>query len=103
MSATEPAITHDIRARLAVGYEDLHDDRLTHPGSPLAPATWLETETADGSIASTAADMCAFARLLLCGGKGPTGRLISEKAFAEMTTGRARVDETGAYGYGVWI
>ena len=71
MSATEPAITHDIRARLAVGYEYLHDDRLSHPDAPLAPATWLETETADGSIASNAADMCAFVRLLLRGGEGP--------------------------------
>jgi D-alanyl-D-alanine carboxypeptidase len=60
MSATEPVITHDIRPRIAAGYEYLHDDRLSHAGSPLAPATWLETETADGSIASTAADMCVF-------------------------------------------
>src|SRR6185436_19605769 len=52
MSSTEPAITHDMRALLAVGYEYLHDDRLSHSGSPLAPATWLETATADGSIAS---------------------------------------------------
>jgi CubicO group peptidase (beta-lactamase class C family) len=51
MSATEPAITHAMRARLAVGYEYLHDDRIGYPGAPLAPATWLETDTADGSIA----------------------------------------------------
>lgn len=103
MSATEPAITHDIRARLAVGYEFLHDDRVGYPGAPLAPATWLETETADGSIASTAADMCAFVRLLLREGEGPSGRLLSEKAFAQMTTGNACGDGTDAYGYGLWI
>ena len=74
MSATEPAITHDTRARLAVGYEYLHDDRLSHPDAPLAPATWLETETADGSIASTATDMCAFVRFLLRGGEGLLSR-----------------------------
>src|ERR1700694_2267692 len=101
MSATEPAITHDIRARLAVGYEDLHDDRLTHPGSPLAPATWLETETADGSIASTATDMCAFVRLLMCGGEGPTDRLLSEEEFAQMSAGNPLGDENDAYGYGL--
>jgi D-alanyl-D-alanine carboxypeptidase len=100
MSATEPAITHDIRTRLAVGYEYLHDDRLSHPDSPLAPATWLETETADGSIASTAADMCAFVRLLLREGEGPNGRLLSEEAFAQMNTGNP-VDENDAYGYGL--
>lgn len=99
--ATEPAITHDIRARLAVGYEYLHDDRMGHSGAPLAPATWLETETADGSIASTAADMCAFVRLLLREGEGPTGRLLSEEAFAQMSTANPREDETAAYGYGL--
>ena len=103
MSATEPAITHDIRARLAVGYEYLHDDRIGHPGAPLAAATWLETETADGSIASTAADMCALVRLLLRAGEGPTGRLLSEQAFAEMTTRHARFDETVGYGFGLTV
>jgi CubicO group peptidase (beta-lactamase class C family) len=101
MVATEPAITHDIRARLAVGYEYLHDDRLGHSGAPQAPATWLETETADGSIASTAADMCAFLRLLLRAGEGPNGRLLSEEAFAQMSTGTPDEDEAVAYGYGL--
>jgi D-alanyl-D-alanine carboxypeptidase len=103
MSTTAPAITHDIRSRLAVGYEYLHDDRIGYPGAPLAPATWLETETADGSIASTAAEMCAFVRLLLREGEGPSGRLLSEQAFAQMTTGNAYEDETDAYGYGLLI
>ena len=103
MWATEPAITHEIRGRLAVGYGYLHDDRLGYSGATLAPATWLQTETADGSIASTAADMCAFTRLLLRAGEGPTGRLLSARAFAEMTTGRTPDDEGGAYGYGLSI
>ncbi|MDQ2967882.1 MAG: beta-lactamase family protein [Actinomycetota bacterium] len=101
MLATEAAITHDIRARLAVGYEYLHDDRLSHSEAPLAPATWLETETADGSIASTAADMCAFVRLLMREGEGPQGRLLSEEAFAQMSTGNPGEDENDAYGYGL--
>jgi CubicO group peptidase (beta-lactamase class C family) len=99
MSATEPAITHDTRARLAVGYEYLHDDRLSHTDAPLAPATWLETETADGSIASTATDMCAFVRFLLRGGEG----LLSEEAFAQMSTGNPVEDENDSYGYGLLI
>jgi CubicO group peptidase (beta-lactamase class C family) len=101
MFATEPAITHDIRARLAVGYAYLHDDRLSHADAPLAPATWLETETADGSVASTATDMCAFVRLLLRGGEGPNGRLLSEEAFARMSAGTPGEDENAAYGYGL--
>jgi len=44
-----------------VGYDYLYDDRLGYPGRPLVPATWVETATADGSIASTAGDMAAFA------------------------------------------
>lgn len=103
MSATEPAITHSIRARLAVGYQYLHDDRMGHPGAPLAPATWLETKTADGSIASTAADMCAFVRLLLRAGEGLSGRLLSERAFAQMTTGHTHDKGGDAYGYGLSI
>jgi CubicO group peptidase (beta-lactamase class C family) len=101
MSATEPAIRHDMRARLAVGYEYLHDDRVGHPGAPLAPATWLQTDTADGSIASTPEDMCAFVRLLLRGGEGPKGRLLSERSFAEMSAGRNRMGEGAAYGFGL--
>ena len=101
MSATEPAITHDIRARLAVGYEYLHDDRLSHSRSLLAPATWLETETADGSIASTAADMCAFVRLLMRGGEGPNGRLLSEEAFEQMSAANLSEDEPAVYGLGL--
>jgi D-alanyl-D-alanine carboxypeptidase len=103
MTATEPEITHDIRARLAVGYEYLHDDRVGHPEAPLAPATWLETDTADGSIASTAADMCAFVRFLLRAGDGPTGRVLSPRMFAAMVADRVRVDETYAYGLGLAI
>ncbi|MDP9303191.1 MAG: beta-lactamase family protein [Actinomycetota bacterium] len=103
MLSTEPAITHDIRPRLAVGYEYLHDDRLSHSCAPLAPATWLETATADGSIASTPEDMSAFVRLLMRGGEGPNGRLLSEGAFAQMSTGTPWEDGTVAYGYGLLL
>jgi CubicO group peptidase (beta-lactamase class C family) len=103
MRATEPAITNEIRARLAVGYEYLHDDRMGYAGAELAPATWLETGTADGCLASTASDMCAFARFILRSGEGPNGRLLSAEAFARMTTAHARDDTGGGYGYGLSI
>ena len=101
MAATEPAITNEMRARLAVGYEYLHDDRIGYPGRPLAPATWLETATADGSIASTARDMAAFARMILRRGVGPDGRLISEASFARMEQPHARTLLGNGYGYGL--
>jgi CubicO group peptidase (beta-lactamase class C family) len=65
---TEPEVTVGIRDRMAVGYDRLHDDRTPEPDDPLFPAPWLETGTADGSLASTAGDLAAFARFLLNGG-----------------------------------
>jgi D-alanyl-D-alanine carboxypeptidase len=103
MSATEPAITNEIRARLAVGYEYLHDDRLGYGGAELAPATWLETGAADGCIASTASDMCKFVRVLLRSGAGSGGRLLSANAFGRMTSVHARDEAGDGYGYGLSI
>ena len=64
---TVPEITVEIRDRMAVGYDRLHDDRAPDPSDPLFPAAWLETGTADGCLASNAADLAAFARHLLGG------------------------------------
>lgn len=101
MLASEPEITNEIRERLAVGYAYLHDDRIGHPGIPLVPATWLETATADGSIAATADDMAAYARLLL--GRGTAGgiRVVSEAAFARMIAPHAALAPDATYGYGL--
>lgn len=44
-----PTITSDDHGRLAVGHAPTLDDRPWWPGRPLSPATWLETDTADGS------------------------------------------------------
>lgn len=105
MHNTVSVITHDIRSRTAVGYEPLYDDRPPHPTHPLEPATWLETGTADGSIASTAADMAAYVRMLLNRGQGPAGSLVSQRSFDRMTQHVVRSDEDhGAfYGYGLTI
>jgi CubicO group peptidase (beta-lactamase class C family) len=106
MDSTEPVITHDTRKRLAVGYESLYDDRPAHPSHPLVPATWLETGTADGSIASTAVDMAVYVRMLLNRGQGPRGRVLSEESFRLMTRRVIELpdedEEHGSsYGYGL--
>jgi CubicO group peptidase (beta-lactamase class C family) len=88
MTASEPAITHATRDRLAIGYEPARDDVALRPGDPLAPATWLTTATADGSVAATAADLAAFARLLMTDRSGIVERMA--------TPGTA----SGADGYG---
>ncbi len=97
MAASVPAITHDTRRRMAVGYEPLYDDRPAHSACPLAPATWLETATADGSIAATAADLAAYLRMLLNRGQGPRGRLLSEESFRRLTRPVIAPDD-GAHG-----
>jgi CubicO group peptidase (beta-lactamase class C family) len=64
---TEPEITVDVRGRMAIGYDRLHDDRAPSAADPLYPATWLETGTADGCLAATAGDLAAFGVALLEG------------------------------------
>jgi len=80
MVATEPVITNAIRARLAVGYEPFYDDRPLARGGSLAPATWFESETADGAICSTAGDMCRYLRALLNRGAG----LLTPEGFEQL-------------------
>ncbi len=80
MNATEPVFTHATRTRLAVGYESYYDDRPHPRGGPLAPATWLEADSADGSICSTAEDMCCYLRALLQRGAD----LITPDSFEQL-------------------
>ena len=104
MVATAPRITHETRTRLAVGYCDLYDDRPSSPRHPLVPATWLETDTADGSIATTAEDLAVYLRMLLNRGRGPQGPILSEESFRLLTRRVIACDEgtrAGFYGYGL--
>lgn len=99
-----PTITTDVRPRLAVGYGPMHDDRPWWPGRPLAPATWLETDTADGCLAMTAADLAAYLRMLLGHGVADGRHLLSEEGFALLTQRAIPTDEPPVeswYGYGV--
>jgi CubicO group peptidase (beta-lactamase class C family) len=91
MAASVPAITPEVRPRLAVGYEPMRDDEPFRPGDPLAPATWFETSSADGSIAATAPDLAAFLRALM---RDRTGRV------ARMTAPVPALRSDG-YGYGL--
>jgi len=104
LASSVPTITHDVRSRLAVGYGPLFDDRPWWPGRPLAPATWLEADTADGSLCMTAADLATYLRMLLNEGDGPAGRLLSPNAFGLLTQriAKTRGEESDFwYGYGV--
>lgn len=106
MTATEPMITHETRKRLAVGYEGFYGDRPLPRGRPLAPATWLEYASGDGSIASTPADVAAYLRMFMNRGQGPRRRILSEESFDLMTHKVIEAKEEGRgshYGYGLEI
>jgi len=102
MTSTVAKITQAARARFAVGYEAYYDDRPLPPGGLLAPAAWIECDAADGSIASTAADMSAYLRMLLNRGQG----LLTEESFIKLINPAipAGDDRHGEYyGYGLTI
>jgi CubicO group peptidase (beta-lactamase class C family) len=79
MAGTRAAIDDSLRARLAQSYQ-----RWPYTGEFLEQP-WFEYLAADGSNASTAADMLAYARLILNRGAAPSGRLLSEAAFTRLT------------------
>src|SRR5207249_7175266 len=85
MTHSAPALTHELRPRLAIGYMDLFDDRPAHPGHPLVEGTWVEYGAGDGCIAATPADLAAYVRMLLNRGAGPRGRILSEEGFGLLT------------------
>jgi CubicO group peptidase (beta-lactamase class C family) len=81
MDRTQAVISNTIRPLLAVGYEAFYDDRPLPSGGKLAPATWFETDTADGAISSNAADMCRYLRALLNRG----ANLLAPESFEQLT------------------
>ena len=100
MTSSTATITNAGRPLLATGYTGLYDDRPMHPNHPLVPATWLETDTADGAIAATAGDMAIYARMLLNRGAYPGGRIYPETSSSGITAGKMNQDGY-SYGYGI--
>ena len=103
MKDTEPAITHETRKRLAVGYESFYDDRPADSSHPLAQGTWVEYGAGDGSIAATPADLAAYLRMLLNRGAGPHGRILSEESFRLLTQRAIPAGDGEFYGYGLVV
>jgi D-alanyl-D-alanine carboxypeptidase len=100
MGSTEAVVTNALRARSAVGYEPLDDSLPWRPGAPLAAAPWAETDSAAGSISSTADDLAAYARLFLRGG----GAVVSAETMERMLTTASEPDDDGiGYGYGMAV
>ena len=84
MDSSEAAITNDLRARLATGYQYFYDDRPPHPARPVVPATWTEHGGGDAGGASTALDLAAFARMLLNDGRGPAEEVLDRRSAVRM-------------------
>ncbi|HSL10270.1 MAG TPA: serine hydrolase domain-containing protein [Actinomycetota bacterium] len=106
MRHSDGAITNETRLHVATGYEPVFDDRPPHLNHPLAPARWIVSNTADGAIVSTVADMSAYARMLLGGGvtlvDGHEVRIVSRSMVDLLTTGHVETDERSMrYGYGI--
>ncbi len=102
MDATFPVIRTDMRSRLATGNNPFYDDRPLPPGGLLAPATWFESDTADGSICSNAEDMCRYIQALLQHGKG----LLTPQSFEQLIAPAISVNDDaheGYYGLGLSI
>ncbi len=79
MGATHAAIDDALRAKLPQSYS-----QWPYTGD-FAEEPWFEYLAADASIASTAGDMTSYGRLILNRGIAPSGRLLSERAFAQLT------------------
>lgn len=92
MTTTRAIIDDSLRARLPMSYI-----RWPYDGS-YVEYPWFEYAAADGSIVSTAADMCAYARFILNRGAGPHGRVISDQSFTALTT-----PVLEDYAYGLWV
>ncbi len=102
MQHTCAVTTNELRPRMAVGYRSLYDDRPAQLSHPLVPAAWVETDSGDGCMVSTAEDMAKFAQMLLNQGAGPHGRLISLSSYEKMVHPMIE-DEGEAYGYGLYL
>ena len=92
MRSTIPVIDDAHRNAMTVSYEHWPYD------GAYVEASWFEYSASDGSIVSDAPDMCAYLRFFLNRGATPHGRLLSEKAFEELTTPVLK-----DYAYGLFV
>jgi D-alanyl-D-alanine carboxypeptidase len=92
MPSTHAAIDDPLRTKLAVSY-----GRWPYSGE-YVEKPWFEYLAADGSIASTAGDMLAYARLILNRGAVAGGSVLSERAFGALTK-----PALNDYAYGLFV
>jgi len=99
---SEASITHETRTRLAPGYTPRFDDRPFLQRYGWVPATWLETNTADGCLAMTAPDLAAWLRCLLNRGVTDSGaRILTDEQFGLLLRPHQAETPSPDYGYGI--
>ena len=106
MYDSEPVITLDIRERLAKNYAPFLSDRPYPRHGRLCEAPSLIITSGAGCVASTAADMGAYVKMIARHGAFKKGRWVSEKAFELFSTGHILAEDFGPgaqYGYGIVV
>lgn len=103
MGDTDPVISNGLRCALTQGYRFLYDDRPSHSSHPLVTAPWFEYAAGDGSVVSTALDLCQFLRMLLNNGKAGSELILSEESYTAMTSRIAERSTDSWFGYGTYV
>jgi CubicO group peptidase (beta-lactamase class C family) len=92
------------RPELAVGYKRQFDDRPWRSGTPVFPATWLETSSGAGSIVMDVSDMLGYAEFLLRTWDGTDSPVLTTAQLHAMVD-PSRLPEPAAdeeHGYGLY-
>ena len=106
MNRSEPVITLDIRERLVRNYAPFKGDRPYARHGRLCEASSLIVTSGAGCVASTAADMGAYVRMIARHGRAAAGRLVSEEGFGLFSRGHILAPDFGPgaqYGYGIAV
>src|SRR5262249_42468681 len=81
-------------------------DRPYPRNGRLVEAAGFFSDSAAGSVSSTAKDMGKYMAMIVNKGMGPKGRIISEEAFAKFSTAYIKAEDfspTSSYGYGIAV
>lgn len=103
MTGAEAAITNEMRPRLAVGYSPRYLDRPWLPRHGVVPATWLETNTGDGCISTSATELAIYLRMLLNDGIGPNGAMLGPGQLETMLRPHGENAAQPNYGYALHL
>jgi D-alanyl-D-alanine carboxypeptidase len=106
MTATAAVITIESSARSATGYQPFFDDQVYPRQGRLVSRPPEVFDNPAGSIASPPGDMARYLRVLLNGGQGEEGRIVSAEGFRLMSTPYIKAPEfspSASYGYGIAV